>query len=222
MMKRLVLCAAVALAFSAPKAEAAFLNGAINYQWINATLSPTPGGGFGDNNTIVSPAGGDQVGPPTSGDFLAANGAGVNSTASVADFFYGTSGYVGGPLPNFVSFVGLVDGYTYTFNVTSFTTLSVAPNTGNPSALTIISGFGIWTTTNPNFEATSGGFTLTGSSIAGTDGTTYQAGGTLNAFNVPVPGGEVPEPASMMLLGSGLVGVASAARKRRKAKQAQS
>lgn len=219
MMKRLVVCAALALAFAAPKAEAAFLDGSIAYAYVGATLLPGPGTGFGDNTTVTSNGGLDNVGNPTTGDFLTANGAAQTSTAApIANLTYGSTGYVGGAVPNFVSFVGALDGFTYTFSITNYTTLSVAPATGNPSSATILTGFGIWTTNNPLYSPTSGGFTFSGTSV---DGTTYQAGGTLNAF-ATATGGEVPEPASMMLLGSGLVGIASAARKRRKAKQAQS
>ena len=213
MMKRLFVCTALALAFMAPKAEAAFLNGSLEYDWVSATLSPNPGSGYGNNTTVTSPAGGDTVGIPATGDFTALTGGVTTQPATVSDFFYSGTGFIGsGPSP-FVSFVGL-DTYTYTFSVVNFTTFLAAPP-GTPSFLNV-AGFGIWTSTNPNIDPTSGAFTIEGSS---TDGVTYSVGGTLNAFNAP--GGQVPEPASMMLLGSGLVGVASAARKRRKAKQAQ-
>jgi len=199
-MKRLVVLASFLVLLVAPQAQAAFLNGTLEYDWIDASLTGGAGGpGFDDATTVTSPAGGDSVGEASSGDFTAiAPPPPLTTGVTVANLNYGSPGAIS----PFVTFTSPTDFFVYSFYVTSFTVALATEDFLN------IIGAGYWTSTNPAWDLTLGKFTVAGSQIDGT----HSVGGTLFALGAPLD--VVPEPASMILLGSGLVGIAGAARRR--------
>ena len=207
-MRKLCLVLVLALAGFVPSAEAAFLSGSTAYTLIDANVLPTSDAPFDESSTITST--GVVVGISNTGDFTDGtvfSGTGSDPAGTAADFTYDP---VIVPISPFITFTGL--NGTNSFHITNFTVSFLDEN-----AILVITGDGYWTGTG--YDVTLGNFTLSGTRILGTDGNfSYQVGGTLNALGEPFDT-PVPEPASMMLLGSGLVGVASAVRRRRNQKK---
>ena len=205
-MRKLCLALVLALAGFVPGAEAAFLSGSTPFTLLNPDVIP-PQSPYDEASTITSD--GARVGDNSNtGDFengfVGIDGV-IDPNGTAADFTYNP---VIVPISPFITFTG-ING-TNSFHVTDFTVDVVSDN--GIIVGVFIDANGYWTGTG--YDQTLGSFTLTGSRIVGENGFTYQVGGTLNAsgepFDVPVP-----EPTSMILLGSGLVGVASAVRRRR-------
>lgn len=205
-MNRLIGILALTLAFGfAPRAEAAFLNGSIEYDLLDASLDC--GVDFDGCATTVLNDGG-TVGTDSTGDFATLTSGVVQTDATIAPFTYDPPTF---PVTPFVSFLGL-DANTYSFYITSFTVTEFA------NGIVVLDGLGYWGA-NAAYQQTAGGFTLTGSRSGNPDiGFSYDVGGTLEAFNRDVPDTPVPEPGSMILLGTGLMGLAASARRRMRRK----
>ena len=209
-LKKLCLVLVLALAGFVPTAEAAFLSGSTPFTLLNPDVIPAQSP-FDLASRITSD--GARVGDNSNtGDFengfVGVDGV-IDANGTAADFTYNP---VIVPISPFITFTGLNGANA--FHVTDFTVDILAPD--GIIVGVFVDANGYWV--GDGYDQTLGSFTLTGSRIIGTNGFTYQVGGTLNAsgepFDVPVP-----EPTSMILLGSGLVGVASAVRRRRNQKK---
>ena len=210
-MRKLCLVLSIVLAGFVSSAEAAFLTGSTPFTLTNPDVIPAQSP-YDSASTITST--GASVGSATNtGDFengfVGVDGV-IDASATSADFTYNP---VITPISPFITFTGL--NGTNSFHITDFTTDLLTEN--GIVVGVIIEANGYWQ--GDGYDTTLGNFTLTGSRIEGAGGNfSYSVGGTLNALGEPFDT-PVPEPTSMILLGSGLVGVASAVRRRRNQKK---
>lgn len=193
----IVLMTAVMAVVAAPKAEAAAITGGIGF--VGAAV-PTDASGnpISPLNWAAAGTKGIQF---TSAAALSGSGAYASvpafTTATFTNFIFDPFGGVT-PLWTFT-----VGGNTYSFDFTSITSIT---KTGDYSSNSLeIRGMGTLKATG--YDDTSGTFIFTGNGANG-------AGFTFSASDAAAT---VPEPGTMVLFGTGLLGVAAAARRLRKA-----
>jgi len=203
MLKRFALLTALVgavVATAAAPAQAASITGSISFSGSAQPLTGTNWGNttgvdFGSDASVTSA-------PLPSGTFSGTQGMGVSFT----DFSFSPFATVT-PLWTFTS-----GATTYSFTLSSLSTITPA---GNDLSSTLILG-GAGTLFVTGFDPTPGLFNFSAQGF----GAKGSPDATFSFSSSDVAQSPVPEPASMLLLGSGLLSLGSAARRRLGARKA--
>ena len=198
MLKRLAILGifATAILAAAPRAEAIPITGGIVFGGV---ASPQGSGNTWSAATTGITFGPAAVGGVATGSYASVPTFPLLTPVSFTSFSFSPTFSAVVPLWSFVT-----GGSTYAFAMTGIT--STAFNTST-TAFSLL-GSGTLTISNSIYNATPGIFSFS-SSNANFPGPIF----SFQAVQGAVPAA-IPEPGSMMLLGSGLIGLAAAARRR--------